>query len=35
MHQPQVRERAKVLYQQHGAAYAAEHIGVPERTIRR
>jgi hypothetical protein len=35
MHQPQVREQAKVMYQQHGAAYAAEQTGVSERTIRR
>jgi hypothetical protein len=35
MYQPQVREQAKALYQQHGAAYAAEQTSVPERTIRR
>jgi hypothetical protein len=35
MYQSQVREQAKTLYQQHGAAYAAEQTGIPERTIRR
>jgi hypothetical protein len=35
MRDPQVREQAKRVYQQHGAAYAAEQTGIPERTIRR
>jgi hypothetical protein len=35
MHDQQTREQAKTLYQQHGAAYTAEQLGVPERTIRR
>jgi hypothetical protein len=35
MHDQQAREHARTLYRQHGAAYAAEHTGIPERTIRR
>jgi transposase len=35
MHDQHAREHAKRLYRQHGAAYAAEHTGIPERTIRR
>jgi hypothetical protein len=35
MHDPQARGQAKTLYQQRGAAYAAEQTGIPERTIRR
>jgi hypothetical protein len=35
MYNPQTREQARTLYRQHGAAYAAEQTGIPERTIRR
>jgi hypothetical protein len=34
-HDPRVRERCRELYEQAGAAYAAEHTGTPERTNRR
>jgi hypothetical protein len=35
MHTPQARQQAERLYTQRGAAYAADHTGIPERTIRR
>jgi Putative ATPase subunit of terminase (gpP-like) len=35
MYDPQAREQAKTLYQQHGAAYVADKLGIPERTVRR
>jgi uncharacterized protein YjcR len=35
MHDQKTREQAKALYQQHGAAYVADKLGIPERTIRR
>jgi hypothetical protein len=35
MYDPQVREQAKTLYTQHGAAYVADKLGIPERTVRR
>jgi hypothetical protein len=35
MHDPRIRERARELYEQHGAAYAAEQTGVPRRSIDR
>ena len=35
MHDQQVREQARTLYTQHGAAYAAQQLDIPERTVRR
>ena len=35
MHDQHTRQQAKALYQQHGASYAADQLGIPERTIRR
>jgi hypothetical protein len=35
MYDQHTRDQAKALYAQHGAAYVADQLGIPERTVRR
>jgi transposase-like protein len=34
-HSAEDKARARELYQQHGSAYVADQLGIPERTVRR
>ena len=35
MYDQHTRDQAKALYAQHGSAYVADQVGIPERTVRR